>query len=404
MRRHGNRVTPVKLQGAAVGDYARAPLGGRQKELQDRLDQAEARYRALAERLPIITYVAAMDVQGSFSYISPQVQALLGYAPEEWTAGRSLWLRRMHPEDRPRILPLLGRAHKGGRRFSAEYRLLDRTGRAKWILDESEVIRNAAGDPLLIQGTWTEITERKRMEQETAGRGRELASSKSELEQFISVASHELKAPLRRISNLGEMLAQRFKDGLTAQAEGLLAQIMDSAAVMQGLVAGLVKYGEADPRAPLSAVDLSAAVQHAVRELTEEIAGSGARVTCGTLPTVWAEPALLERVLYNLLDNAIKFRGKEPPRVHVSAEESAKQWIISVRDNGIGIHPRQAQRIFSIFDRLHAPKEYAGVGLGLAVCKKIIERFGGRIWVESEPEEGSTFHFTLLPPPKEGAM
>ncbi|HVE13953.1 MAG TPA: ATP-binding protein [Elusimicrobiota bacterium] len=372
----------------------------REDELQTRLDLAEARFRALAERLPIITYVSAMDVQGAFTYISPQVEPLLGYKPAEWTTGRGLWLQRMDPDDRQRILPLLARAHRSGERFSMEYRLRDRAGVAKWILDESEAVRDEAGRARFIQGTWTDVTERKRLEQESARAGRELASSRSELEQFVSVTSHELKAPLRRIVNLGEMLAQRHGSRIPAEATGLLAQIRDSAAAAQELLAGLVVYAETDRRAALAPVDMEEVARRAFEELAESIAASGARVTRGALPKVWAEPALLERVLCNLVDNALKFRGKASPEAHLWAERSGKEWVISLRDNGIGIHPRQAQRIFSIFERLHTREEYGGVGLGLAVCKKIVERLGGRIWVESEPGEGSTFHFTLRAAPE----
>ena len=365
------------------------------------LHQEENRYRALVERLPNVTYTAAMDVQAAFTYISPKVEALLGFTPEEWTTDRSLWLKRMLPEDRKRILPTLGRAHRGGGKFREEYRLRDRSGRVKWIVDESEVVRDKAGRPLFIQGMWTDITQRKNKDRETAGLGHELSSSHLELRQFISVASHELKATLRRIINLGEILKLRGRDPFDAEGKGLVAQIMDSAAVAQELLAGLVDYGETAKQIPLSTVDLNLTAQKILAQLSDEILASKAQITIGVLPKVRAEPALLERVLYNLLDNAIKFHGKQPPRIRVWAEHVESQWVISVSDNGIGVHQRQVQRIFSIFEHLHPAKEYAGVGLGLAICKKIVERLGGRIWMESEPGEGSTFHFTLGSPSTE---
>ena len=401
LRKPGSRMAALKSAESPPHErpiLSRAPAWRREGELQYRLDQAQERYSALVKRLPVVTYVAAMDVQAAFTYISPQVETILGYSPEEWIADRSLWLKRMLPEDRRRILPNLGRAHQRGEKFSAEYRLLDRSGGVKWILDESEVVRDKAARPLFIQGMWTEITERKKKERESERIGRELSASRSELAQFVSVASHELKAPLRRIVNLGEMLALRCRDRLDAQAQGLLAQMIGSAATLQKLIVGLVNYGETDQEIPFSAVDLNLSLRHVRKELSEEVLAEGAEITCGVLPEVWAEPALLERVLYHLLDNSIKFHGKKPPRIHISAEQSERQWTISVRDNGIGIGQSQAQRIFSIFDRLHPRREYAGVGLGLAICKKIVEGFGGRIWVESEPEEGSTFHFTLRSP------
>lgn len=397
MHKIGNRTNPAEspcIPAVVRRDHRHVPVW-REDELQRRLYQAEARYRALTEQLSIVTYVAAMNVQGSFTYISPQIEVVSGFKPKEWLADNRLWLQRMHPEDRRRILPMLGKAHRGGRNFEAEYRLLDRAGRAHWVSDESRAIRDEAGQPLFIQGTLTEITERKRQEQESAGQGRELMLSRSELEQFVSIASHELKAPLRRIVNLGELLASHCRSRLDAEDAALLDRMKGSATDMQELVAGLAEYAEAGPRTPLSAIELGRVLKHVLKELEGPIAFSGARITSGPLPTVWAEPTLLEQILSNLVDNALKFRSKDPPRIHISAERLGKDRIISIRDNGIGIHPRQTERIFSIFQRLHPRGEHTGVGLGLAICKKIIDHLGGRIWVESQPGEGSTFHFTL---------
>jgi PAS domain S-box-containing protein len=386
----------------------RAPSGGRTNPrrgdaLQRRLEDSEARYRALVRSLPCVTYVAALDVQAAFTFISPQVETLLGYKPEDWIADRGLWLKRMLPEDRKRILPELGRSHLGGKRFVAEYRLLDRSGKAKWILDESEVVRDEAGRPLFLQGTWTDITARKRRDEEVESLSRALSSSSSELKQLISVASHELKTPLRNIANLGEILARRTGDRLDADARGFIQEIRSSAAAAQKLMAGVVEYGELNQEAALSAVSLDAAAQRALGRLAKQIRDSGALVTRAPLPQVWAEPARLERVLYHLIENAIKFRSEEPPRIHISAERVEGRWVVSVRDNGVGLHQRETYRIFSIFERLHPRGVHSGVGLGLALCKKIVERFGGRIWVESEPGEGSTFRFSLGSPPPEGA-
>lgn len=363
-----------------------------EKTLQQRLDQAEARYDALVKRLPVVIYTAALDVQAAFTYLSPQVEDLLGYKPEEFISDRALWLKLMPPEDRRRILAALGKAHAGGKRFSAEYRLLHRSGRAAWISDESEVVRDKNGRPLMIQGMWTDITRGKTLAEEAESLRRELASSRSELEQFISIASHELRAPLRRIANLGELLTLRRGDSYAEEERGLLTRIRDSAAAAQELVAGLVAYGETEQRAPLSTVDMNEAAGRVLAGLSERIRAEEATITCRPLPKVLAVPSLLERVLYHLLDNALKFRGTDPPRIHIWAARSEGLWTISVRDNGAGIPHRRARRIFS-----------AGVGMGTAICRKIVERFGGRIWVDSEPGEGSTFHFTLRATPEEAA-
>ncbi len=374
----------------------RVPAGAAPAALERRLEEAEARYRSLVALLPVVAYVSAFDVQGAFVYVSPQVTELLGYAPAEWIARRGLWLKRMVPADRLRVLPLLGRRRPGGG-FSAEYRLLDRAGRIKWIKDDAVVIRDGAGKPLFTQGIWTDISERKRIEKESAARGRELDSSRSEIAQFISIASHELKAPLRRIVNLSELLAQRAQARLDAAEKALLGRIAESASSMQALVAALVEYGDASGRRPLVPVDLGRSLDRALEDLAETIAASGARITRGELPRVMAEPVLLATLLRALVDNAIKFKGAEAPRVHVYAERSDGELRVAVRDNGIGIHPGQAHRIFALFDRLHPPERYAGLGVGLAMAKKIVEGFGGRIWVDSAPGDGATIRFTARP-------
>jgi PAS domain S-box-containing protein len=363
-------------------------------------DDAEARYRALTEMLPLVTYVAALDVQGAITRISPQVEALLGFPPEDWLSGPGFWLSRLHPDDRGRVLPLLVRAHRGAAPFVAEYRLLGRDGKARWVRDESRAVRDEGGKPRFIMGTWTEITGLKSAEREAEGQERRLASSQAELAQFVSVAAHELAAPLRRIVNLGELLERRAAGSLDAESRALLGRMTRAAGRMGELLAGLVRYSEWGGAAVnAAAVDAGAALDRALAELGE---GRAEAVTRGRLPAVWADAVLLERVWANLLDNAFKFKGPLPPAVHVSAAREAGDWVFSVRDNGIGIHPRAAQRVFGIFDREdpHGPRP--GVGLGLAVCKKLLERMGGRIWVESDPGEGSTFRFTLPAPPDGG--
>lgn len=364
-------------------------------DLRKRLAAAEAGYAALARSLPLTTYTSALDVQGAFTSMSPQVESLLGYKPEDFLADRRLWMKLVHPEDRQGLLPLLVRAHRGGG-FAAEYRLLDRRGRPRWIRDESRVVRGPGGEALFILGTWTEITGRKDLERETAGQSRALASSRAELEQLVSAASHELNAPLRRIINLGELLLLRCGGRLDAEERGMLERVVSSAGDMHRLVHGLRAYAEGGAARPAPVpVDLQETAARVLSELGESAREAGAEITSGPLPKVLAEPALAASLLRHLLENALKYRGPRPPRVHVSASRSGGRCVISVRDNGIGIHPGQAERVFSVFSRLNPQSGHPGAGLGLAAAKRIVESFGGRIWVESEPGEGSTFSFTL---------
>ncbi|UPT72400.1 MAG: ATP-binding protein [Elusimicrobiota bacterium] len=364
-----------------------------------RVDARESDFRERAKSLPVVSYVAALDVQGAFTYMSPQVERILGYAADEWTRGRGLWLERMHPEDLARLLPGLVRAHRDGAPFSAEYRLRDRRGAWRWIRDESVLVHDEEKRPLCIRGTWTEITDAKTGAAKAVKLSRALASSRSDLAQFVSAASHELKAPLRRIVNLAGLLDARAGAALDAESRELLERMRASAETMQGLVAGLADYAETEvPAAPVP-VDAEEALRAALRSLGAEIGASGAEVTYGDLPCVRAEAEPLRRVFSELVGNALKFRRPETPRVHVSARSTLESAEFLVRDNGIGIAHGQTESVFGLFGRVD-PRAHAGRGIGLAVCRKIVERLGGRIWVVSEPGEGSTFHFTLRPAPE----
>lgn len=226
--------------------------------------------------------------------------------------------------------------------------------------------------------------------------------SNEELEQFAYVASHDLQEPLRMVSSYTQLLARHFGDELDDDAGKYMSYAVDGAKRMQQLIEGLLAYSRVGTRGkPLEVTDSHSMLEEALRNLAASVEESGAVVTSDDLPAVRADSTQLVQVFQNLVGNAVKFRKPDvPPRIHVSAghepaAEAAAEWIFSVHDNGIGIDPRYADRIFAIFQRLHARDEYPGAGIGLALCKHIVERHGGRIWFESKPGEGSTFCFTL---------
>jgi len=224
----------------------------------------------------------------------------------------------------------------------------------------------------------------------------ELRRSNQELEQFAYVASHDLQEPLRKIASFCNLLEARYAERLDDKAGTYLHYIVDGALRMQALVNDLLHYSRVATRGKeFAPTDANSVLQDALANLEVAVSESDASVTYDSLPQISGDEAQLIRLFQNMVGNAIKYRGKDPPRIHIGVEAQNGQWVFSVRDNGIGIAPEYAERIFVIFQRLHTREEYGGTGIGLAVCKKIVERHGGRIWVESREGCGATFCFTL---------
>jgi light-regulated signal transduction histidine kinase (bacteriophytochrome) len=245
------------------------------------------------------------------------------------------------------------------------------------------------GDTYVFNAFLHDIGERKRAEEA-------LTRSNADLQQFAYFASHDLQEPIRAVAGFCQLLAEKYGGHFDAKGQQWLEYVVDGAKHMQALVQGLLRFSRVETESrPFVATPATDVVEQAVENLKALIQESGAHITWSELPAVKVDPVQLVAVFQNLIGNAIKFRGTEPPRIHVSAERNRAEWVFHVRDNGIGIDPKHHKRLFVMFQRLHRRHEYPGTGIGLALCKRIVERHGGRMWLESEPGKGSDFYFAI---------
>jgi light-regulated signal transduction histidine kinase (bacteriophytochrome) len=278
--------------------------------------------------------------------------------------------------------------------FQRRYRRRD--GGELWAEIHDILVRDAAGQTTGMRSALLDITERKRLAEDLERHAERLARSNAELERFAFVASHDLQEPLRMVASFTQLLAKRYSGRLDETADRYIDFAVDGAKRMQQLIIDLLTYSRLNSRElDLQRIECEAVVQTALQNLSEAIDASGAAITQDPLPVLTADAAQLGQLFQNLIGNAIKFRGNAPLRIHIAATGDGPDWRFSVQDNGIGIDPGHTGRIFQVFQRLHTREQYPGTGIGLAVCQKVAERHGGKIWVESEPGVGSTFHFTI---------
>jgi PAS domain S-box-containing protein len=334
---------------------------------------------------------------------TPETYRLHGVSPDTFVPSRETLLGLIHPDDRAATQTWIGACLAGEKPPDLEFRSSLPAGGVRNIHARGYLVLDAENKPIRMAGIAQDVTERKRMEDAIRGHSEELARSNAELERFAYVASHDLQEPLRMVASFTQLLAKRYSGKLDETANRYIEYAVDGAKRMQQLIADLLAYSRvSNKEIDLRQTECEAVVQSAMRNLTMVIDESGASVDWDPLPSLWADQAQLTQLFQNLFGNAIKFRRNgERPRIHISAAYTGAEWVLSVQDNGIGIEPLHADRVFQIFQRLHTRAEYPGTGIGLAVCKKVVERHGGKIWVESEPGAGSTFRFTI-PKPENG--
>ncbi|USZ73098.1 PAS domain S-box protein [Natronosalvus halobius] len=350
------------------------------EERERALEESERRYRTLVENFPDGA-VGLYDEDLTYTVAGGEMLNVLDIPPDE-IVGVSIYER--YPDDLvEEIKPHFRAAFEGeSNTFEVEYH-------DRHLLAHTLPVRNGADEiyagMLMIQ----DITERTEYR-------RQLEASNERLEQFAYAASHDLKEPLRMISSYLTLLQKRYDGELDEDGEEFLKFAVDGADRMRAMIDGLLAYSRIDTQGePLEPLELDAVLDASVDNLRVRIEESGAELTADSLPRVRGDEHQLQQVFQNLLSNAIEYSGDDPPRIRVWAERAGDEWEVSVRDEGIGIDPDETDQVFEVFQRLHSYDEHAGTGIGLALCQRIVERHGGEIRVESAPEEGATFSFTL---------
>jgi PAS domain S-box-containing protein len=387
----------------------------RDAETRRSRQEAELRYRLLVEQLPIIVYVNPLDRMSSTTYVSPQIQNILGYRPEEWLADPEFWQKRIHPDDREAVLTNVERSDLTGTPFDMEYRMLARDGRVVWFQDQTVLVRDHNGQPLYWQGLKIDITKRKQAEDEirklnaelerrVEERTKELGRALRAKDEFLANMSHELRTPLNAILGLSESLIELAAGPLNEKQHKYVGMISESGNHLLSLINDILDLAKIEAGQivlNINEVDLKQVCQASLRMINELAHKKNQQVTLeidDAMGPVWADERRLKQVLVNLLSNAVKFTPENGKLgLEVQADKEEKRIMITVWDNGIGISESDLTRLFQPFVQLDSglAREVTGTGLGLTLVAQMVRLHGGSVAVESEPGKGSRFTVIL---------
>ena len=380
----------IYQDGKAVGGLVVAYDLTERKIMEMALKESEAKFRSLSNASPAAVIVYRED---GIVYVNPAAVSILGYSEEELLSMNII--NFVHPDSQSLVREAV-RTRMAGSNRPAHYEIktITKSGTERWLNVSSNRIsyeRSPAGIIVCI-----DITDMIGAQRRVEDYSRQLARSNAELQQFAYVASHDLREPLRMITSFLSLLAKKYGDDLDPKAKEYVSYAIDGAERMRQLIDDLLTYSRVETRGrAFTPIDMNEVVQEVMRELRLLMTEANAELLLEPLPMVMADRTQMKQLLLNIISNAVKFRGDRSPKIEISARPLDNDWLFSVKDNGIGIDPRYMDRLFQMFQRLHTRDEYPGTGIGLAIAKKIVERHGGRIWVDSELGRGSTFHFTL---------
>jgi len=392
-RWHLSRAVPIRDEDGSITKWVGTSTDIHEfKRTEALLRESEARLAALAETVPEILFTAGPD--GKADYSSARAYQFTGRGPGEMDS--SGWFDTIHPEDVEAVRHAWAASNSHRSHFSMEFRLRRADGAYRWMQSRAVPMLGPKGELLKWFGTCTDVDDHKRLEESLRKRSEELSRSNEELQRFAYIVSHDLQEPLRTMGAMTQLLRRHCAETIDQEAETLFEHIHGGVKRMGDLIRDLLEYSRVSSETDidLKPIDCESLLTFALMNVQAQIAESGATVTHDPMPLVTGDVQLVS-VFQNLIGNALKYRSERVPQIHISASRKNDTWIVSVRDNGIGIDMQYAERVFGVFQRLHSRGAYEGTGIGLAICRKIVERCGGEIWLESAPGEGSTFHFSL---------
>jgi PAS domain S-box-containing protein len=364
------------------------------KHIADELKASRERLNIALENGQIGTW--EIDIMTNKVTWDERTEKMFGFAPGSFGGTYDDFLNSIHEEDVPHMREAIEQAAESKTAFETIFRTKPIGGSSNYISAKALVTRNTEGRPVSLVGVCFDVTSMKEgAEQALIKLNEELLRSNTDLQQFAYVASHDLQEPLRMVSSFTQLLQQRYSDKLDADANEYIRFAVEGSKRMYDLLNGLLTYSRIQTRGKdFRLVDMNLVAAKVRDNLNLVIEKNNATVEVKDLPEVTADENQMIQLLQNLLENSLKFK-KDPAVITISAVKGEYSYVFSIRDNGIGIEKQYFDRIFKIFQRLHRSEEYEGTGIGLAICKRIVERHGGKIWIESDPEVGSTFFFSI---------
>jgi two-component system, chemotaxis family, CheB/CheR fusion protein len=392
---------PIKFEGrktklVLANDRTQQIIG--QKELL----KSNERYSFLSKAT--FDAVWDWDIKKNTLQWNEGIKTLFNYEPGEDTEQMDWWINNLHPEDKDRVTKKLEEhIKKNDPNWNDEYRFRAADGSYKYVLDRGFTVYDEKNRPVRMIGAMQDLTERKNNEiilqqlnNSLEKRASELAESNAELERFAYVASHDLQEPLRMVTSFLQLIEKRYKEKLDAKAHEYIHFAVDGAERMKRLILDLLEYSRVNSsHHEEDEVKLNAVIDEVLLTYNSTLEETGGTITSKQLPVVKGSKTQILQLFQNVVGNAIKYRSSKPPQISITCKDIGTFYQFSVSDNGIGIDPKFFHKIFIIFQRLHNREQYSGTGIGLAICKKIVDKHGGKIWLESEPDKGSTFYFTL---------